>query len=439
MQNDRGPIGPNRRTATLAFALACAGVACQGSEPPPDIDTDIERVAQAIVTPSCPYREVVAFDPSKLCDDLPHSAAPAGIWRGTKVIEPVDVGSVRGAYCRYRWEPAQSVGPGPPAAAAVRIADRAGGLPAGGGERARCPRGSTRPRPGCRASSGCTSRRGWVSKLPAGQGYPVTVAVVDSAVHPYASPLLDNSGHGRTMGRLIDELACPTGQPCPVKIANHLALQEVDEASQVRSRRRRLLRHARAAGGGGPAGAGRLGGRGPVGAAQPHGGQPEHRLGAGAGHEPARRPRPDAARGPGVPGADPGLVPGRPGGGGGGQRGVHQHHRPHLPGRLGDAARAHRDRLPALRRRRLAVRGRPVGARSLPAAGARGVGAGPCRPAAGHRPSGVDPPAAGPRHVGHHQRSAPRRRSTRCCCRGRRCRPRSSPAPPRRCGATPRR
>ena len=68
---------------------------------------------------------------------------------------------------------------------------------------------------------------GWMTKPPVGQGYPVTVAVVDSAVHPFASPALDNSGHGRTMGRLIDDLACPAGAPCPVQISNHLALQEV--------------------------------------------------------------------------------------------------------------------------------------------------------------------------------------------------------------------
>ena len=231
MQNDRGLIGPNRRTATLAFALACAGVSCQGSEPPPDIDNDIERVAQAIVTPSCPYREVVAFDPSKLCDDLPHGAAPVGIWRGTKVIEPVDVGNVRGAYCRYRWEPASPSAQGRPPLRPFesRIAQVDCPLVAAN---APLPPRQYAPEAWLPRQQRLHEQEGRVSKLPAGQGYPVTVAVVDSAVHPYASPLLDNSGHGRTMGRLIDELACPSGQPCPVNIANHLALQEVDEASR---------------------------------------------------------------------------------------------------------------------------------------------------------------------------------------------------------------
>ena len=233
MQHDRGPSGPNRRMATLVFALACAGVACQGSAHPPDSppDDDIQHVAQAIVTPSCPYREVVAFDPGNHCDDLPHGAAPAGTWRGSKVIEPVEVGGVRGSYCRYRWQPASPSAQGRPPLRPFegRIAQVDCPLVAAN---APLPPRQYPPEAWQPRQQRLHEQEGRVTKLPVGQGSPVTVAVVDSAAHPYSSPQLDNSGHGRTMGRLIDELACPTGQPCPVQIANHLALQEVDEASK---------------------------------------------------------------------------------------------------------------------------------------------------------------------------------------------------------------
>jgi hypothetical protein len=225
------PISAHRRAATLALVLAGAASACRG-EQSPGVELQVERVTQAIVTPNCPYREVVAFDPLRRCDDLPHTGSPVGVWRGAKVIEPVDVGNVRGSYCRYRWDPASpssTVRP-PLAPFESRIAQVDCPLVAANAPvpPRQYPSGAWLPR-----QQRLHEQTGWVSKLPAGKDHPVTVAVVDSAVHPFNSPLLDNSGHGRTMGRLIDELACPSGPPCAVQITNHLALREVDEATKL--------------------------------------------------------------------------------------------------------------------------------------------------------------------------------------------------------------
>ena len=55
------PISVHRRAATLALVLAGAASACRG-EKSPDVEPQIEQVTQAIVTPNCPYREVVAFE-----------------------------------------------------------------------------------------------------------------------------------------------------------------------------------------------------------------------------------------------------------------------------------------------------------------------------------------------------------------------------------------
>ncbi|HEY0712472.1 MAG TPA: S8/S53 family peptidase [Polyangia bacterium] len=58
------------------------------------------------------------------------------------------------------------------------------------------------------------------------QADPPTIAVVDTAAHPYLPFGRDTFGHGRAVGRLIAELACPdpSAPSCGDKIQNHLAL-----------------------------------------------------------------------------------------------------------------------------------------------------------------------------------------------------------------------
>jgi hypothetical protein len=228
MAHHGGRSGPQRTmmTGALVAALAAAGCTSPVAEPA------VERVAQAMITPSCPYREVVAFDPTRRCDDLPHGGAPAGTWRGEAVIAPVDVGGVTGAYCRYRWDPASPSSNGRPPLGPFesRIAQVDCPLVAAS---APPPPRAYPPEAWLPRQQALRAQAGWVARLPVGKGYPVTVAVVDSAVHPYDSPLLDNLGHGRAMGRLITDLACPAGAPCAVQIANHLALREVDETARA--------------------------------------------------------------------------------------------------------------------------------------------------------------------------------------------------------------
>ena len=219
---------PHRQTATLATWFLCAAASCEGQREQAAPAT-VERVTQSIVVQDCPYREVVSFDPTSVCQPLPFRGTPAGVWRGSKVIDGVVLGGVSGAYCRYVWHPdspGRNVRP-PLQPFEQRTAQVDCPLVA---PNAANPPTAYPPEDWLPRQQRLREHSGWVPALLTSGGLPVTVAVIDSAVHPHGSTSLDNSGHGRTMGRLIEDLACPQGQPCPVRIENHLALEEIGDA-----------------------------------------------------------------------------------------------------------------------------------------------------------------------------------------------------------------
>jgi hypothetical protein len=65
-----------------------------------------------------------------------------------------------------------------------------------------------------------------VTNLAALQPARVQVAVIDSAVFPYDAPNRERYPHGRAIGRVIADLACPVpgGRDCADRIRNYLAL-----------------------------------------------------------------------------------------------------------------------------------------------------------------------------------------------------------------------
>ena len=66
---------------------------------------------------------------------------------------------------------------------------------------------------------------GWVTELPPLRAR-TRVAVVDTAALPYDSPQQDNYAHGRAVGRVIADIACPGTGGCASDIRNYLALAQ---------------------------------------------------------------------------------------------------------------------------------------------------------------------------------------------------------------------
>src|SRR5262249_24637516 len=69
---------------------------------------------------------------------------------------------------------------------------------------------------------------GRISNPPSAQSR-VRVAVIDSAALPFWSQAVDRYGHGRAVGKVIADIACPTegAAGCTTDVHNHLALPQV--------------------------------------------------------------------------------------------------------------------------------------------------------------------------------------------------------------------
>lgn len=209
------------------FAIAAiAAIAALGCAPAPQPER-AEHIQQTITAPACPYTEVVVDQPLGECVPL-RAAAPPGTWVGEAVLTYEDKRGA-GMYCRYRWEPkGQADTRSPPLSP---FANRRAQVD--------CPlvapsAPAFEPTYWKPLEESFRAQAGRVKSLLPGR-YPTTVAVIDSAAHPFdASDVEDNSPHGRAIGRAIFDLACGEDftATCTVRISNHLALREVGRSKQ---------------------------------------------------------------------------------------------------------------------------------------------------------------------------------------------------------------
>jgi hypothetical protein len=57
------------------------------------------------------------------------------------------------------------------------------------------------------------------------------VAVLDTAAQPFTSLTSDTNGHGRLMGRIVEDLTCPDAGPCAAEVRNYLAMPHLNAAA----------------------------------------------------------------------------------------------------------------------------------------------------------------------------------------------------------------
>jgi hypothetical protein len=237
-----------RRSLFLVIGLLASGVlagGCDGSDPLPLGDPHGRPLGEAAAA------IVVSPDPTiaEACDEGVYIgicntpgicpaplASGSGVWSSGQLFPSAGNKPPLGSYCRYEWTP---VGSAPPDMAA---------LPAMGASppadwldpdcRVVAPLGQqTAVRDDVRFAMAAHARaqNGGIT-LPTGKAArsPVRVLVVDTSPTSPATPgvpVLGTDEHGYAMARLVQDLSCSPGQPCPVKVLTQLGLPRTKDGS----------------------------------------------------------------------------------------------------------------------------------------------------------------------------------------------------------------
>lgn len=227
---------------SLSFAtLAATG--CRSCCDPEDPKTPPEPEVAAPPDPqkACPGTSYVGIRSAASCP-APAATDPAeGQWIGRDLFEP-STPPRNAEVCAYNWQPSNSERPSAAATRALLALAQGAGAPLRKLDETcaivvpLADSVTTKLLPAARAAF--RAQVDAQNSLPRGvdQPAPIHVAVVDTLPDDglLANAFLPEHVHGRTVGLVIQDLACPSGPPCPVRLSSHLAFGRPGAHSQNR-------------------------------------------------------------------------------------------------------------------------------------------------------------------------------------------------------------